>query len=97
MRGLAKVAENYIKKGTQLYVEGKLRTRSYDDANGITKYTTEIYADEIKLLGKRTDSGNDGFQSTEAKQEYSSQPAPQPSSATTNMPLANEPEDDLPF
>ena len=47
-RGLAKLAENYIKKGSQIYVEGKLKTRSYDDANGVKRYTTEIYADVIQ-------------------------------------------------
>src|SRR5690554_5242657 len=55
-RGLAKLAENYIRKGSQLYIEGKLRTRSYDDANGVKKYTTEIFADTIQLLGRRGDN-----------------------------------------
>src|SRR5690606_40987561 len=54
-RGLAKIAENYIKKGTQLYIEGKIRTRSYDDANGVKKYATEIVADVIQLLGRKSD------------------------------------------
>ena len=41
-RGLAKITEQYVKKGTQVYIEGKLRTRSWDDQNGIRRYTTEI-------------------------------------------------------
>ena len=54
-RGLAKIAEQYVRKGTQVYIEGKLRTRSWDDQNGIRRYTTEIYADNMELLGRRTD------------------------------------------
>lgn len=56
-RGLADVMEKYVHKGSQLYVEGRLRNRSYDDANGVKRYVTEIYADTIKLLGSRRDSG----------------------------------------
>lgn len=52
-RGLAEVAEKYVKKGELLYIEGKLRTRSWDDKDGIKRYTTEIYADEMKMLGRK--------------------------------------------
>jgi len=52
-RGLADIAENYLKKGGQVYVEGKLRTNKYTDNNNIERYTTEIIADNITLLGKR--------------------------------------------
>lgn len=55
-RGLADTAEKYIKKGTQIYVEGRLRTRSWTDASGAKKYTTEVVADNIQLLGKRPDA-----------------------------------------
>ena len=47
--GLAKVAERYVRRGDKLYIEGKIRTRSYD-SNGITKYITEIYASEMEML-----------------------------------------------
>ena len=57
-RGLAKITEQYVKKGTQVYIEGKLRTRSWDDQNGIRRYTTEIYADNMELLGRRDDQSN---------------------------------------
>lgn len=59
-RGLAKVAEQYVRKGSQLYIEGKIRTRSYDDANGVKKYVTEIVADEMKLLGRRPEGDEAG-------------------------------------
>ena len=54
-RGLAEVAEKYVKKGSQIYVEGKLRTRSWDDKDKNKRYTTEIVADVMQLLGKRAD------------------------------------------
>jgi single-strand DNA-binding protein len=54
-RGLAEVAEKYVKKGSQIYIEGKLRTRSWDDKDKNKRYTTEIIADVLQLLGKRAD------------------------------------------
>lgn len=58
-KGLAKIAEQYVKKGTQIYIEGKIRTRSYDDQNGVKRYITEVYADNLQLLGKKeNDSAN---------------------------------------
>lgn len=54
-RGLAEVAEKYVRKGSQLYIEGKIRTRSWVDQNNITRYTTEIYADNMELLGRKGD------------------------------------------
>lgn len=54
-RGLAEVAEKYVKKGSQIYIEGKLRTRSWDDKDKVKRYTTEIVADVMQLLGKRAD------------------------------------------
>ena len=48
--GLAKVAKQYVKKGDRLYIEGELRTRSYDDANGVKRYVTEIFATYMEML-----------------------------------------------
>ena len=56
-RGLAEVTEKYVKKGSQLFIEGKIRTRSYDDKEGNKKYITEIIGDSMQLLGKKGDSG----------------------------------------
>jgi single-strand DNA-binding protein len=53
---LADLAEKYIRKGTQLFVEGKIRTRSWEDRNGQKRSTTEIIADNVQLLGRREDS-----------------------------------------
>ncbi|MDF1572330.1 MAG: single-stranded DNA-binding protein [Bacteroidales bacterium] len=54
-RGLAKVAEQYVKKGAQLYIEGRIRSRSYDDKDGIKRYITEIVGDNMQMLGRRQD------------------------------------------
>ena len=66
-RGLAEVVEKYVKKGSLLYVEGKLRTRSYDDQNGNKRYITEIVADNLKMLD-RAGSG-DSSQSQESQSQ----------------------------
>ena len=52
-RGLAEIAEKYVKKGMQLYIEGKIRTRTWDDKDGNKRYATEIIADVMQLLGRR--------------------------------------------
>lgn len=54
-RGLAQVVEKYVRKGSSIYVEGKIRTRSYDDKEHIKRYVTEIYVDELRLLGRKSD------------------------------------------
>ena len=54
-RGLADVVDRYVHKGSQLYIEGRLRTREWTDTNNIKRYTTEILADNMQLLGSRGD------------------------------------------
>ena len=54
-RGLAEVAERFLKKGNQVYIEGRIRSRSYDDKDGIKKYITEIFGDNMTMLGSRRD------------------------------------------
>ncbi|UCH14804.1 MAG: single-stranded DNA-binding protein [Bacteroidales bacterium] len=54
-RGLAETAEKYVKKGTQLYIEGRIKTRSWDDKDGNKRYTTEIVCDNFQMLGKKID------------------------------------------
>jgi single-strand DNA-binding protein len=57
--GLAEVVGEFLKQGSQIYVEGKLRTRNYTDKHGVEKYTTEIVAQEMQMLGKKhEDSGH---------------------------------------
>ncbi|MCR5560318.1 MAG: single-stranded DNA-binding protein [Bacteroidales bacterium] len=59
-RQSADVAEKFVRKGTQLYIEGRLRTRSFTGQDGVKKYTTEITVDNLQLLGKRDGAPEDG-------------------------------------
>nr|WP_320118313.1 single-stranded DNA-binding protein [uncultured Marinifilum sp.] len=86
-RGLAKVAENYVKKGMQLYIEGSLRTRSWDDQDGNKKYITEVMANNMQMLGRKGD--NEGTTT-----QVSSEPAQSTKPANDS---AEEETDDLPF
>ena len=76
-RGNADVAERFVRKGTQLYIEGRIRTRSWDDQTGNKRYTTEIIVDNLQLLGKKSDNpgGQSSYQAP-AQQQYG-QPAAQ--------------------
>lgn len=64
-RNQADVVEKYVKKGTQLYIEGRIRTRSWDDQSGNKRYTTDIVADTLQLLGRRPEGNaqQGGYQS----------------------------------
>ena len=111
-RGNADVAERFIRKGTQLFIEGRIRTRSWDDQTGNKRYTTEIIVDNLQLLGKKSDNpgGQQGGYQAPAQQPqygqqaysqpaqpaYNPQPAVQQPAAPQNV--VNEmPDDDLPF
>lgn len=59
-RGLAEVVEKYCNKGDQIYVEGKIQTRSWEDKEGNKRYTTEIIADKLQMLGSRSQQGQGG-------------------------------------
>lgn len=88
-RGLADVADRYVRKGSQLYIEGRLRTREWTDKDNIKRYSTEILADDMKLLGRRSDnqSAQGGMQGASqsyqqpAQQGGYSQPYQQPAAA----------------
>ena len=57
---LAEIAAEYLRKGSQVYIEGKLRTRKWQDKDGQDRYTTEIIADEMQMLGGRSGAGGGG-------------------------------------
>ena len=83
-RGLAEVAEKYLRKGNQVYIEGKLRTRSWDDQNGNTRYTTEVVADNMTMLGGPAggqQQGNATGQGQQMQQQRPQQQAAQPQQA----------------
>jgi single-strand DNA-binding protein len=101
-RRLAEVAGEYLKKGSQIYVEGKLRTRKWQDKDGQDRYTTEVIADTMQMLGGRAgagqapdDGGSSGFS---ARGEGESRPAPK-SSAAAKKPATSfeDMDDDIPF
>lgn len=83
-RGLAEIAEKFLKKGDKVYIEGKIQTRSYQDKEGNKRYITEIVGDNMTMLSPKSSSDNS------SKAEWS--PAP----ADTPLPQ-NSPSDDLPF
>lgn len=83
-RGLAEVTEKYLKKGNQVYIEGKLRTKSWDDKDGVKRYTTEIVADSMTMLGKKSEEGGGSYEKVSATE------APLPTEAES-------PDDNLPF
>ena len=84
-RRLAEIAGEYLRKGSQIYVEGRLQTRKWQDKNGNDRYTTEIIANEMQMLGSARGGGADFGASS------SSQAAPAPASAMDDF------DDDIPF
>jgi single-strand DNA-binding protein len=87
-RGLAEIAEKYIRKGTKIYVEGKLKKRSWQDKEGNTKYNTEVIGEELTILSRLEISDKTA--------------APYNSSGTPNLPsdmpgLSSSSDDDSPF
>lgn len=105
-RGLADVVDRYVHKGSQLYIEGRLRTREWTDTNNIKRYTTEILADNMQLLGSRGDgqgaapAAAPSAPSAPAQPAYQ-QPAAQPAQPAYQQPAAipsvQDDPDDLPF
>ena len=107
-RNLADVVDKYVRKGSQIYIEGRLRTREWMDKDNNKRYTTEIMADELKLLGRRSDNqqgaapmGSQSYSQPQGgyQQGGYSQPAPQPAPqpATISIPAPQDDPDDLPF
>lgn len=98
-RNLADVADRFIRKGSQVYIEGSLRTRDWTDKDGNKRYATEIVANDLKMLGRRGDapaSGADnsyGVSYGGAAQSSQSSPSPSGDIAAS----APQEVDDLPF
>ena len=82
---LAEIAAEYLRKGSQVYIEGKLRTRKWQDKQGNDRYTTEVIADEMQMLGGRSGGGGPPMGASSAP----SGPAPGPS--------GDDFDDDIPF
>ena len=91
-RKLAEIAGEYLKKGRSVYVEGRLETRKWTDKNGVERYTTDIIASDMKMLGNRSGSGS--FESPDHEQD-NSVPS-RPSSAKSGVGF-DDMDDDIPF
>jgi single-strand DNA-binding protein len=107
-RGLAEIAEKYVHKGTKLYIEGKVRTRSYDDSQGNKRYITEVWGDQIELLGAKQENPNPNTSSPTSPpvrnqpQTLAETHLPQAQMETSavsqeNLSLNADESDDLPF
>ena len=93
-RGLAEVAESYLKKGNSIFIEGKIKTRDWTDKDGNKRYTTEIVADNMVMLGSRRDQQSGGEYNGPQKQEKTAQP--ESLEHATDL-TAETTADDLPF
>ena len=102
---LGEIAGEYLRKGSQVYVEGSLRTDKYTDKNGIERYTTDIIANEMQMLGGRGEGGAGGGgmggeraprQQAPQRQDYA--PRRQPAASAPPPPAADDfVDDDIPF
>ena len=98
---LAEIAGEYLKKGRSVYVEGRLKTRKWQDKDGVEKYITEIVATDMQMLGSREGMGG-GAQSEDGGGYERAAPAARPAAAAANRPAAkssgfSDMDDDIPF
>jgi single-strand DNA-binding protein len=101
-RRLAEIAGEYLKKGSQVYIEGRLETRKWQDKEGKDRYTTEIIASEMRMLGSRAGGGAPSYDSSDDAAAPAARPAARPATGGTK-PAAKGPgniadmDDDIPF
>ena len=98
---LAEICNQYLRKGSKVYIEGRLQTRSWEGQDGQKRYTTEIVAGEMQMLDSREDAGGGGQQKQPAAapsgaQQGAQQGAP-PAGGAPESPPFNDADDDLPF
>lgn len=91
-RRLGEVAGQYLRKGSQVYIEGELQTRKWTDKDGIERYNTQIVAEEMKMLGKRNGAADSAPSDTGSKADPFAQQDPVPGSASSAAI-----DDDIPF
>lgn len=94
-RGLAEIAEKYLRKGNQVYIEGKLRSRSWEDKDGNTRYITEVVGDNMTMLGSKPNSSDSSSSSSPAPSNNDNSPSEK--AANTPDLSSEEEDDDLPF
>ncbi len=99
-RYTAKFCESYLEKGMLVYIEGKLQTRKYDGPDGVTKYFTEVVADQIKILERKNNPEGGDFQQAAPAPQNSTNKAETPKPASFEKPsddFKSDANDDLPF
>ena len=97
---LAEIMGEYLKKGSQVYIEGRIQTRKWQDKSGQDRYTTEIIANELQMLGSRGGGGGSmggGAPQSDFNQDVPQQQAAAPSSAPAAPAPSNDFDDDIPF
>ena len=92
---LAEIVGEYLRKGSQVYVEGRLQTRKWQDKEGNDRYTTEIVANEMQMLGSRSGGSASYDNAPQTAPESSSKPAPAPAASTSGP--VDDFDDDIPF
>lgn len=93
---LAEIADQYLRKGSQVYIEGSLRTRKWQDKDGKDQYTTEIRANEMKMLGSRQDGDSASRQQSAPQQPRTQQSKPQQSGGAQGG-FGDFDDSDIPF
>jgi single-strand DNA-binding protein len=93
---LAEIVGEYLKKGSQVYVEGRLQTRKWQDQSGQDRYTTEIVANEMQMLGGRAGMGGPSDDYNQDQPSYSA-PAGKPAAASGGGGGGSDFDDDIPF
>ncbi|HEX5131964.1 MAG TPA: single-stranded DNA-binding protein [Candidatus Krumholzibacteria bacterium] len=88
---LAEICQQYLKKGKQVYIEGRIQTRQWEDQQGQKRYTTEIVANTMQMLGRVGDTPGGGGGGGDFSQDYPGEPAPQGAGS------GGTEDDDLPF
>ena len=101
---LAEIAGEYLKKGSQVYIEGRLQTRKWTDKDGVEKFTTEIIADKMQMLGSRQGMGSDAGGGSSGGGDYARSSssgagsgASKPTAAKGGVAKFDDFEDDIPF
>lgn len=105
---LAEIAGEYLKKGRSVYVEGRLKTRKWQDKDGVDKYTTEIIAEQMQMLGGRDGGGGDDMGGGYSRDSEGGGRSERPAAAPASRPAASKPapkastgfddmDDDIPF
>jgi single-strand DNA-binding protein len=94
---LGEIAAEYLRKGSQVFIEGKLRTRKWQDKEGKDRYTTEIIADQMQMLGGRGGGGGGSSEPREPRSAPRQAPAEDRSTAPVDEAGGGEFDDDIPF